>query len=110
MTDFPVANMNPDGMFMMGLVRCLGININRELTEPSFEIDLTRVAPEAIPFSFSSPLFSLQVTRDSLDMTYRPHNEGELTFLVKKADGQTWTQKYSLKPQAPIQISVLLNA
>jgi len=109
MTDFPVSNMNPDGMFLMGLIRCLGININRGLPEPSFEVDLSKVAPASIPFSFRSPVFSLQVSDTLLNMTYTPHNEGELTFVVKKWDGQTWSEKYSLSPQVTIQFAVPLG-
>ncbi len=79
MTDFPVNNMNPEAMWLFGLVRAAGI-------EPT--ADGLRIAPGAGSYTLDLPLMKLEVEPNRVAGTYRARNAGSLQLRVQTPSGE----------------------
>ena len=80
MTDFPVSNMNPDGMFVFGMIRAFGVEPLSNGT--GFLIDLTKLNTETLPAQLATPLLTLSLNQTQLDLSYHAFNDGHLTVQV----------------------------
>ena len=82
MTDFPVANMNPDAMWLLGLVRTCGL----EPTGDGLSIQPRRPGDT---YTLDLPLLRLEVDPDGVTGVYRAHNTGEIRLRVAVPDGSS---------------------
>eukprot|EP00698_Gefionella_okellyi_P021336 TRINITY_DN6891_c0_g1_i1.p1 TRINITY_DN6891_c0_g1~~TRINITY_DN6891_c0_g1_i1.p1 ORF type:complete len:684 (+),score=140.43 TRINITY_DN6891_c0_g1_i1:869-2920(+) len=75
MTDYPVANSNPDAMFILGLARAFGI----EPAPQGGGLRLNCVEPGTV---VRFPLLSFTVTSTDISGVYSAQNDGTLTLYV----------------------------
>ncbi len=81
MTDWPVMNMNPHAMFLLGTFRVAGI-------EPTAQG--LRIQPHGTPESYAldTPLLKLKVEKNRLEGEYRAHNDGKINLLLSPPKGK----------------------
>lgn len=90
MTDFPVSNANPDAMFIIGLIRCMGIE---PYQEGGLLVNLTRVwnVKDILPVSLQTPLISATVNSTGLFGMYHAWNDGLVKLHCVEPKGQKMT-------------------
>jgi hypothetical protein len=76
MTDFPISNMNSDAMWLIGLLRCAGI----EPTETGLTLNPCNVIGACV---IDFPLMRLDASKSKLVGIYRAHNSGQLDLSIK---------------------------
>ena len=76
MTDFPVANMNPEAMFLLGLIRTAGL-------EPEGDgLSITPRGGGTDRYSLDLPLLRLEVAPERIGGIYRAPNDGSVVLHV----------------------------
>lgn len=85
MTDWPVMNMNPHAMFLLGTLRVAGV-------EPTAQG--LRIQPTGVPdtFSLTLPLLQIRVEKTQLTGTYTPHNAGNIRIIFAPPKGAVLTK------------------
>ncbi|MBI5502875.1 MAG: Ig-like domain-containing protein [Deltaproteobacteria bacterium] len=83
MTDFPVANMNPEAMWLFGLLRTAGV----EPVADGLSIRPPGGGPEA--YTIQLPLLRVEVTPRRIGGRYRAANDGSIVLHVAVPDGAT---------------------
>jgi hypothetical protein len=83
MSDFPVANMNPDAMWVLGLLRTAGV-------EPAGNgLNLTPRGGGKDTYVVRTPLLRLEVSPNRVGGTYRAYNSGSIWLNVAVPAGRT---------------------
>ncbi len=85
MTDFPIANMNPDVMWLLGLLRTAGVE-----TVPD-GLAIRPIGGGQDTYVIDYPLLRLEVAPGRIAGTYRPHTDGARTIHVQLPPGATPT-------------------
>ena len=81
MTDFPVSNMNPEAMWLLGLIRTAGI-------EPVADgLLFTPRQGGPATYTVQLPLLRLDVAESGVSGWYRAQNDGELGLYVAVPEG-----------------------
>ena len=86
MTDFPMGNSNPDGMFMFSFVRLLGVQPYSLVVNRTNDVKLSGLLVNCTQaggfFSVSLPMVDLSYSQDEISLTYRANNDGHISFFV----------------------------
>jgi len=82
MTDFPIANANPDAMFLFGIFESFGIRNGFD----GIEVDTVLWNQEIFPFEIISPVFSVSANEQVIYFQYNANNDGYLNVTVLLGD------------------------
>lgn len=78
MIDFPIANANPDAMFVFGVGESFGIRAKYD----GIEVDTTLWHEQTFPFEIISPVFSVSCDGQQIFFQYTANNDGFMNVTV----------------------------